>query len=209
MRSSSTRRISCRRSQRTFSASSVSSRQLQSLSRDVAAELLASGARHEVPAAFAQTLDRHLYDLQDALRGPRERTEFKEWPASVIESVERLQALLDEFVASLGEAAKDHAGLAALRRRGAELAARLQILVAATKATSCKRAVGAIDDARHVAALRARRCGRATRCARRVAHECVDLHVGDARGRRQLRSLHRAARHARRHDGALRQPVQL
>ncbi|MGH8238183.1 MAG: ATP-dependent DNA helicase, partial [Steroidobacteraceae bacterium] len=109
----------------------VSSRQLQSLSRDVAAELLASGARHEVPATFAQTLDRHLYDLEDALRGPRERTEFKEWPTSAIESVERLQALLDEFVASLGEAAKDHAGLAALRRRGAELGARLRILIAA------------------------------------------------------------------------------
>src|SRR4029453_13131722 len=102
---------------------------LQSLSRDVAAELLATGARHEVPATFAQTLDRHLYDLQDALRGPRERTESKEWPAPVVESLERLQALLDEFVAALGEAAKDHAGLAALRRRGAELAARLRMLV--------------------------------------------------------------------------------
>ena len=49
-----------------------------------------------------------------------------------------------------------------------------------------KRAMGAIDDARHVAALRARRCGRATRRARRVALERVDLHVGDARGRRQF-----------------------
>jgi ATP-dependent DNA helicase DinG len=83
-----------------------------------------------VPATFAQTLERHLYDLQDALSGPRERIEFKEWPASVIESIERLQGLLDEFVASLTEAAKDHAGLAALRRRGAELAARLRMLVA-------------------------------------------------------------------------------
>ena len=113
-----------------FLGFAVSSRQLQSLSRDVATELLASGARHDVPATFAQTLDRHLYDLQDALRGPRERTQFKEWSAPVVESIERLQALLDEFVASLGEAAKDHAGLAALRRRAAELAVRLRALVA-------------------------------------------------------------------------------
>jgi ATP-dependent DNA helicase DinG len=113
-----------------FLGFAVSSRQLQALSRDVAAELLLSGARHEVPATFAQTLDRHLFDLEDSLRGPRERTEFKEWPASVIESVERVQSLLDEFVASLSEAAKDHAGLAALRRRAAELASRLRILTA-------------------------------------------------------------------------------
>jgi len=113
-----------------FLGFAVSSRQLQSLSRDVAAELVLTGARHDVPATFAQTLDRHLYDLQDALRGPRERTAAKEWPASVIESVERLHGLLDEFVAALGEAAKDHAALAALRRRGAELASRLRMLVA-------------------------------------------------------------------------------
>jgi ATP-dependent DNA helicase DinG len=124
-----------------FLGFAVSSRQLQSLSRDVAAELVLTGARHDVSATFAQTLDRHLYDLQDALRGPRERTESKEWPASVVESIERLQGLLDEFVASLGEAAKDHAALAALRRRGAELAARLRILVAhddANKAASVR-----------------------------------------------------------------------
>ena len=113
-----------------FLGFAVSSRQLQSLSRDVAAELILTGARHDVPATFAQTLDRHLFDLQDALRGPRERTDAKEWPASVVESIERLQGLLDEFVAVLGEAAKDHAALAALRRRGAELASRLRMLVA-------------------------------------------------------------------------------
>jgi ATP-dependent DNA helicase DinG len=108
----------------------VSSRQLQSLSRDVAAELLATGVRHEVPATFAQTLDRHLFDLQDALRGPRERAEAREWSAHVVESIEQLQGLLSEFVAALGEAAKDSTAIAALRRRGAELAARLRMLVA-------------------------------------------------------------------------------
>ncbi len=111
-----------------FLGFAVSSRQLQALSRDVAAELVLTGARHEVPATFAQTLDRHLFDLQDALRGPRERTEFREWPEPVIESVERVRALLDELVASLSEAAKDNAALAALRRRGAEMAVRLRTL---------------------------------------------------------------------------------
>lgn len=113
-----------------FLGFAVSSRQLQSLSRDVAAELLASGARHDVPATFAQTLDRHLFDLQDALRGPRERTEAKEWSAHVVESIEQLQGMLSEFVAALGEAAKDSTAIAALRRRGAELAVRLRMLVA-------------------------------------------------------------------------------
>jgi ATP-dependent DNA helicase DinG len=113
-----------------FLGFAVSSRQLQSLSRDVAAELLATGARHDVSATFAQTLDRHLFDLQDALRGPRERTEAREWSGHVVESIEQLQGLLSEFVAALGEAAKDSTAIAALRRRGAELAARLRMLVA-------------------------------------------------------------------------------
>lgn len=114
-----------------FLGFAVSTRQLQSLSRDVAAELIASGARNEIPASFAQTLERHLYDLQDALRGPRERSEFKDWPGTAIESIESLQGVLDELVSSLGEAAKDQAGLAALRRRAAELSARLRTLIAA------------------------------------------------------------------------------
>jgi ATP-dependent DNA helicase DinG len=113
-----------------FLGFAVSSRQLQALSRDVAAELLATGARHDVPATFAQTLDRHLFDLQDALRGPRERIESREWSAHVVESIEQLQVMLSEFVASLGEAAKDSTAIAALRRRGAELASRLRMMVA-------------------------------------------------------------------------------
>jgi ATP-dependent DNA helicase DinG len=108
----------------------ISSRQLQSLSRDVAAELLATGVRHDVSATFAQTLDRHLFDLQDALRGQRERTQAREWSAHAVESIEQLHGLLSEFVAALGEAAKDSTAIAALRRRGAELAARLRMLVA-------------------------------------------------------------------------------
>src|SRR4051812_24462229 len=73
-----------------FLGFTVSSRQLQSLARDLASELLASGPQQSVSAAFSQTIDRQLIDLQDALNsqtGPRrERWESGEWSAVVIES---------------------------------------------------------------------------------------------------------------------------
>jgi ATP-dependent DNA helicase DinG len=113
-----------------FLGFAVSGRQLQSLARDLAAELLTSGPQSEAPQAFAQTIERQLFDLQDALRDSKERCEFSEWPGSVIESLERLQASLDELMKSLAEAARDHAGLAALRRRAAELSMRVGALIA-------------------------------------------------------------------------------
>lgn len=108
-----------------FLGFTISSRQLQSLARDLAAELMLGGPRSEVSAAFAQTLERQLFDLQDALGPRRDRCEFKDWPAAVVESLERLQVSLDELARSLSEAAKDHAGLATLRRRCMELSSRL------------------------------------------------------------------------------------
>ena len=112
-----------------FLGFTISTRQLQLLTRDLAAELIGSGSRSEISDAFAQTLDRQLVDLQDVLSATRERTEFKEWPASVFEAVERIHASIDELTRSLESAAKDHAGLAALRRRSAELGARLNAIL--------------------------------------------------------------------------------
>ena len=112
-----------------FLGFTVSSRQVQSLARDLASELLASGPQQSVSAAFSQTIDRQLIDLQDALNsqaGPRrERWESAEWSAVVIESLANLRASLDDLAASLGDAAKDSAGLANLRRRCVELSSRL------------------------------------------------------------------------------------
>jgi ATP-dependent DNA helicase DinG len=108
-----------------FLGFTVSGRQLQALARDLAAEMLGSGPRIEIPAAFAQTLERHLIDLQDCFGAKRDRAEFGEWPAAVVEALERLRALLDELAGSLAEAARDHAGVATLRRRTVELAVRL------------------------------------------------------------------------------------
>ncbi len=88
-----------------------------------------------------------LVDLEDALRGPRERTEFKEWPA--LGRSNRSSACKRCWMSSSRRWArqrKDHAGLAALRRRGAELAARLRILIAADE-----------DDSRRACAGRNRR----------------------------------------------------
>jgi ATP-dependent DNA helicase DinG len=108
-----------------FLGFTVSGRQLQSLARDLAAEMLGSGPRIEIPATFAQTLERHLIDLQDCFGAKRERAEFGEWPAAVVEALERVRALLDELAGSLAEAARDHAGVATLRRRTVELSVRL------------------------------------------------------------------------------------
>jgi ATP-dependent DNA helicase DinG len=112
-----------------FLGFTVSSRQLQALSRDLAAELLLTGALGAVPAAFAQTLERHLYDLEDALRLNGDRCEFALWPETVFESLERMSVLLEELVASLAEPAKDSTGLAALRRRAAEQSLRIRSIV--------------------------------------------------------------------------------
>jgi ATP-dependent DNA helicase DinG len=108
-----------------FLGFTVSARQLQALARDLGAELLASGPRTDVSAAFAQTLERQLIDLQDCFGAGRERCEFADWPPAVIEALERLQGLLDELSGSLSEAARDHAGVATLRRRSLELSVRL------------------------------------------------------------------------------------
>lgn len=118
-----------------FLGFTVSSRQLQSLARDLAAELLSSTYRTQASASFAQTLERQLHDMHDAMRGTRERCEFQEWPGGVFESLESLGGLLEELVQSLSEAAQDNAGLAALRRRAVELATRLRIVIATDEQT--------------------------------------------------------------------------
>ncbi len=114
-----------------FLGFTVSSRQLQALARDLGTELLAASSRTEVSSALTQTLDRQLADLQDALRTRQGRSEFADWPASVIESIEHIHASMDELTRSLEAPAKDQPGLAALRRRSAEIGARLTMMLEA------------------------------------------------------------------------------
>jgi ATP-dependent DNA helicase DinG len=106
-----------------FLGFTVSSRQLQMLSRDLAAELLAG--RSEVPASFAQTLDRQMVDVQDALHGTRDRVEHEMWSAALLESLERVHVTIDELAETLKKPASEHAGFASLRRRAVELSARI------------------------------------------------------------------------------------
>ncbi|HEY0943100.1 MAG TPA: ATP-dependent DNA helicase [Steroidobacter sp.] len=112
-----------------FLGFTVSSRQLQSLARDLGSELMLSGPQQSVSAAFSQTIERQLVDVQDALRTRRERCEFKDWPASVVEALANLRSSLDDLSASLNEAAKDSAGLANLQRRSIELSSRLGSMI--------------------------------------------------------------------------------
>jgi ATP-dependent DNA helicase DinG len=122
-----------------FLGFTVSSRQLESLARDLGAELMTYGGQTEGAQAFAQTLERLSFDLQDALpaqrRSSRERLEQQAWPGAVIESLERLQSSLDELVKALNEPAKNHTGLAGVRRRAAELAIRVATMIAEEGAT--------------------------------------------------------------------------
>jgi len=112
-----------------FLGFTVSSRQVQMLARDLASELFASGPQQSVSAAFSQTIDRQLVDLQDSLGTVRDRCEFKDWPSLVIESLGALKTSLDDLTEALAESAKDSAGLANLRRRSVELSNRLSSMM--------------------------------------------------------------------------------
>jgi ATP-dependent DNA helicase DinG len=112
-----------------FLGFAVSSRQLQALARDLAVELVAGAPRTDIAASFAQTMERQIIDMQDAL-GTRERQEFDQWPESVIESLQSLQSSLGDLSKSLTAVTAEHAGIAAVRRRAVELYERLGTMLA-------------------------------------------------------------------------------
>lgn len=112
-----------------FLGFTVSGRQLQLLAQDLAAEIMSSAIQSQVAASFAQTLERRVIDLQDALGVAQERHEFGTWPASVIEALESMEFALRDLGKALQEAAADHPGMASVRRRAVELSARLALLL--------------------------------------------------------------------------------
>lgn len=107
----------------------VSGRQLQSLARDLAAELVSGVVQTQIAASFSQTLERRIVDLQDALGTAQERREYGQWRAEVTEALEALEYSLRDLCKSLTDAAADHAGLASVRRRASELGSRLALLL--------------------------------------------------------------------------------
>ena len=112
-----------------FLGFTISARQLQSLAKDLAVEVVA-GATH-VDSTAAQTLERQIVDIQDAFGSVRERWEFQEWPSHAVEALASAQDSLKELAAALDVAAENHAGLATIRRRAMELAGRLASLIEA------------------------------------------------------------------------------
>jgi ATP-dependent DNA helicase DinG len=112
-----------------FLGFTVSGRQLQSLARDVAVEIVAGAPR--IDSAAAQTLERRVVDMQDAFATVRERAEFAEWPAAAFESMASVRDSIDELAAALAPAAENHSGLASVRRRAVELSGRLAALLEA------------------------------------------------------------------------------
>jgi len=112
-----------------FLGFTVSARQLQSLARDLAVELLA-GAPH-VENSMAQTLERQVLDMHDSFSGLRDRWEFHEWPAAVTDAIVNVQESVRAVAEALEQAADNHAGLATIRRRALELDGRLGSLLEA------------------------------------------------------------------------------
>lgn len=107
----------------------VSTRQLQALTRDLAAEMMAINSHGAVSIALAQTIDRQTIDLQDVASVLSGRGEFAEWPATLVEAAEQLHRSLEELTRALEEPAKSYASLAALRRRSAEICLRLDAIL--------------------------------------------------------------------------------
>ena len=107
-----------------FLGFAVSSRQLQSLSRDVASGVARRAAR--ATTCRRRSRRRSIVTCSTCrmrCAGRASAREFKEWPAPVIESHRAsCRRCWTNSSQSLSEAAKDSAGLAALRRRSAELA---------------------------------------------------------------------------------------
>ncbi|MBB6091716.1 ATP-dependent DNA helicase DinG [Povalibacter uvarum] len=110
-----------------FLGFAISGRQLQALARDLAVELVASAAQTDVANTFAQTLDRRVIDLEDALGSAQERVESAKWTGSIVESLESLQFSLADLGKAL--ATSDQPGLASVRRRAIELQTRLGLLL--------------------------------------------------------------------------------
>jgi ATP-dependent DNA helicase DinG len=112
-----------------FLGFTVSTRQLQALTRDLASEMMAINSHGEVSTALAQTIDRQTIDLQDVSMVLRGRGEFAEWPSGLVEAAEQLQRSLEELTRALEEPAKSYASLAAVRRRSAEICSRLTTIL--------------------------------------------------------------------------------
>jgi len=104
----------------------VSTRQMQVLARDLASELLAGAPA--VESAAPQTIERHIGDLQDSFAGIPERLEAEHWSAGAIECLDRIKYVFEDLAHSL--ASFEHAGLASIRQRAAELVFRIDTLLA-------------------------------------------------------------------------------
>jgi ATP-dependent DNA helicase DinG len=112
-----------------FLGFAISTRQLEALGRDLAAELALNAGSTEFATAFAQTTERRIMDLQDAIAGASERIEFTQWSSSLIEALESLEFALKDLTKSLTNIAEGATGLASVRRRAAELSSRLALIL--------------------------------------------------------------------------------
>ncbi|MEY4933509.1 MAG: hypothetical protein RLZZ403_1829 [Pseudomonadota bacterium] len=113
-----------------FLGLSVSSRQLQSLARDVVAELMLLSSVDGAAGTWAQTFERRIADAESAIRISGERVDVADWPAAFVEAFELLVADLRVLCSLLEPVAADNAPMAAIKRRAGEVADRMDTLIA-------------------------------------------------------------------------------
>ncbi len=113
-----------------FLGFSVSTRQLQSLARDLVAELMLLSSIDSTAGTWAQTFERRVADAEGAVRGAGERVDAAVWPAAFVESLEMLNADLAVLIRILDPVAADSPAIAAIKRRAAEIMDRFAVLLA-------------------------------------------------------------------------------
>lgn len=107
----------------------VSTRQMQGLSRDLAAELMLLSSVDRRAGEWAQSFDRRVVDARDALSGTADRLDVANWPVSFSDLLSALVADVEALVDMLTSVQAEVPVIAALTRRAAEMGERLKVLL--------------------------------------------------------------------------------
>ncbi|MFL6575438.1 MAG: ATP-dependent DNA helicase, partial [Povalibacter sp.] len=112
-----------------FLGFAVSNRQIEALARDLMSELVLNAAPTDAATSFTQSVERRLFDLQDAIGTGNERIEFAQWSSATVEALESLEFALKDIVKLLSNVSEGASGLTSVRRRAAELSSRLALIL--------------------------------------------------------------------------------
>jgi ATP-dependent DNA helicase DinG len=106
-----------------FLGFALSTRQLQALAGDLAAELLHAPTAAELAMSLSQTLERRAHEVRDVFPAGSERREVHQWPPAFHDALHALEASLTDIAEALAPVAEQSAGLGSICRRSRELLA--------------------------------------------------------------------------------------